>query len=227
MVLFFLIFFLLTLTSIILILNINIKLSIDNLTIDTEKKKLNYEFEVGLYIFNKIRVVGLKINKKKIEKIRREINGFKKSKIIKLISKINFEKITLKLEDKLKHQITNNINIFKAIKIIIKNLKLQTLEYNMNLEIGINDVCYNSFLITVISTVIAIALKLTAKSLKKCFYKIIPIYGNGNILKLNLNCIINLKVVHIINTIYLISKKGKSDKYVRTSNRRSYDYCHE
>ena len=59
------------------------------------------------------------------------------------------------------------------------------------------------------------------------YYKIMPIYGKGNILKLNLSCIINLKLVHIINIIYMIIKKERSDKYVRTSNRGTYGYCHE
>ena len=100
----------------------------------------------------------------------------------------------------------------------------------MNLQLGIEDVALNSILIAVISSFISIILRLTVKDIKNYnnyFYEILPIYGKRNIIKLNLNCIINLKLVHIINIIYLVNKEGRSDKYVRTSNRRSYDYCHE
>lgn len=228
MVLFFLIIFLIFIISIFFILNSSFKLSIIKLNINTQNKMFDYEFKFGLYIFNKIKIIGFKINKKKIEKIKNEIEQLKNSKALKLISKIDINKISLKIEKRLKQQIkNNNVNIFKIIKIIIKNLKFQILKYNMNLEIGVDDAFYTSLLTVAISSLISIALKLTLKNLKKCYYIILPIYEKGNILKLNLNCIINLKLVHIINIIYLINKEGRSDKYVRTSNRKSYDYCHE
>ena len=227
MVLFFLIIFLIFIISIFFILKSSFKLSIIKLNINTQNKMFDYEFKFGLYIFNKIKIIGFKINKKKIEKIKNEIEQLKNSKALKLISKIDINKISLKIEKRLKQIKNNNVNIFKIIKIIIKNLKFQILKYNMNLEIGVDDAFYTSLLTVAISSLISIALKLTLKNLKKCYYIILPIYEKGNILKLNLNCIINLKLVHIINIIYLINKEGRSDKYVRTSNRKSYDYCHE
>ena len=228
MVLFFLIIFLIFIIIIFFILNSSFKLSIIKLNINTQNKMFDYEFKFGLYIFNKIKIISFKINKKKIEKIKNEIEQLKNSKALKLISKIDINKISLKIEKRLKQQIkNNNLNNFKIIKIIIKNLKFQILKYNMNLEIGVDDAFYTSLLTVAISSLISIALKLTLKNLKKCYYIILPIYEKGNILKLNLNCIINLKLVHIINIIYLINKEGRSDKYVRTSNRKSYDYCHE
>ena len=228
MVSFFLIFFLIFIISVLFILNSSFKLSIIKLNINTQNQMFQYEFKFGLYLFNKIRIIGFKIDKKKIEKIKKEIEQLKNSKTLKLISKIDINRISAKIEKKLRKQIKNNdIKILKVIKIITKNLNLQTLKYNMNLEIGINDAIYTSFFVAAISTLISILLKLTLKDLKKCYYRILPIYGKGNIIKLNLNCIINLKLVHIINIIYLISKEGRSEKYVRTSNRRSYDYCHE
>ena len=83
-------------------------------------------------------------------------------------------------------------------------------------------------LIAFVSIIISNILKIKVKKINKNYYYIIsPIYTGENIFKLNLNCIISLKIVHIINIIYMIFKKGRSDRYVRTSNRRSYDYCHE
>ena len=228
MVLFFLIIFLIFIISIFFILNSSFKLSIISLDINTKNQKIDFEIKFGLYVFNIIRIIGFKINKNKIVKIKKQIEKFKNSKASKLISKIDVNKISLKIEKKLKQQIkSNDVNIFKIIKIIIKNLKIQILKYNMNLEIGFDDAFYTSFLTVAITFLISIALKLTLKDFKKCYYRILPIYEKENILKLNLNCIINLKLVHIINIIYLINKEGRSDKYVRTSNRKSYDYCHE
>ena len=231
MVLFFLVLFFIIIFTIFIFLNSSFKLSVNKLIIDTEKKKYDYEFKFGLYFINKIRIIGFKINKERIEKIKKEIKQLENSKTSKLLSKIDIDKISSKLEKKLKEQIRkNDINILKIIKIILKNLKLQTLKYKMNLQLGIEDVALNSILIAVISSFISIILRLTVKDIKNYnnyFYEILPIYGKRNIIKLNLNCIINLKLVHIINIIYLVNKEGRSDKYVRTSNRRSYDYCHE
>lgn len=231
MVLFFLVFFSIIIFSIVIILNSSFKLSVNKLIIDTEIKQYDYEFKFGLYFINKIRIIGFKINKKRVEKIKKEIKKLEDSKNLKIISKIDTSKIFSKLEKRLKEQIKkNDINILKIIKVIFINLKLQTLKYKMNLQLGIEDVALNSILIVMISTIVSIILKQTVKNIKNYnnyFYKISPVYGKGNIFKLSLNCIINLKLVHIINIIYLVNKEGRCDKYVRKSNRRSYDYCHE
>ena len=59
-------------------------------------------------------------------------------------------------------------------------------------------------------------------------YTIEPIYQNKNIYKIQFNCIIQVKMVHIINVIYIFLKKGRSDLNERTtSNRRSYGYSYE
>ena len=89
-----------------------------------------------------------------------------------------------------------------------------------------------TYAIPFISTLISFFLKLTVKNVnlrnkREYYYKIEPVY-NTNIINLRLNCIINVKMVHIINIIYIfLNKKGRSDKYERTSNRRSYDYSNE
>ncbi len=56
----------------------------------------------------------------------------------------------------------------------------------------------------------------------------LPIYEDKNRIKLILNCIIQVKLVHIISIIYYVVKKRKEKrKYERASNRRSYDYSYE
>lgn len=231
MVLFFVIITM-ALVCIILIFNSSFKLSISKLKIDTENGNIDYEIKIGLYFMKKIRIIGLKLNKDKQEKIKRRIQKLQNSKLIKKLSKTSIKKIPLKLEKKLEREILfNNIKQLKLAKIIFKNLKIEILKFKMNLQIGLEDVIITSSLITIISVIVPIILRLTNKYIKNINnyrYKILPIYGNKNVLKLDLDCIINLKLVHIINIIYIIVKmKRRSDKNERTSNRRSYDYCHE
>ncbi len=231
MVLFFVIITM-ALVCIIVIFNSSFKLSISKLKIDTENGNIDYEIKFGLYFMKKIRIIGLKLNKDKQEKIKRRIQKLQNSKLIKKLSKTSIKKIPLKLEKKLEREILfNNIKPLKLAKIIFKNLKIEILKFKMNLQIGLEDVIITSSLITIISVIVPIILRLTNKYIKNINnyrYKILPIYGNKNVLKLDLDCIINLKLVHIINIIYIIVKmKRRSDKNERTSNRRSYDYCHE
>ncbi len=231
MVLFFVIITM-ALVCIIVIFNSGFKLSISKLKIDTENGNIDYEIKFGLYFMKKIRIIGLKLNKDKQEKIKRRIQKLQNSKLIKKLSKTSIKKIPLKLEKKLEREILfNNIKPLKLAKIIFKNLKIEILKFKMNLQIGLEDVIITSSLITIISVIVPIILRLTNKYIKNINnyrYKILPIYGNENVLKLDLDCIINLKLVHIINIIYIIVKmKRRSDKNERTSNRRSYDYCHE
>lgn len=231
MVLFFVIITM-ALVCIIVIFNSSFKLSISKLKIDTENGNIDYEIKFGLYFMKKIRIIGLKLNKEKQEKIKRRIQKLQNSKLIKKLSKTSIKKIPLKLEKKLEREILfNNIKPLKLAKIIFKNLKIEILKFKMNLQIGLEDVIITSSLITIISVIVPIILRLTNKYIKNINnyrYKILPIYGNKNVLKLDLDCIINLKLVHIINIIYIIVKmKRRSDKNERTSNRRSYDYCHE
>lgn len=231
MVLFFIIITI-ALVCIIVIFNSSFKLSISKLKIDTENGNIDYEIKFGLYFMKKIRIIGLKLNKDKQEKIKRKIQKLQNSKLIKKLSKTSIKKIPLKLEKKLEREILlNNIKPSKLAKIIFKNLKIEILKFKMNLQIGLENVIITSSLITIISVIVPIILRLTNKYIKNINnyrYEILPIYGNKNALKLDLNCIINLKLVHIINIIYIIVKmKRRSDKNERTSNRRSYDYCHE
>jgi hypothetical protein len=58
-------------------------------------------------------------------------------------------------------------------------------------------------------------------------YTITPVYADKNIIKINLNCIIKIKMIHIICVLYILMKKRRVEKHERTSNRRTYDYSYE
>lgn len=227
MMLFFLCVLIIFLFVFLVIRYSSIRISIINLDIDTNSKKIinDYQFEFGIYIFNKVRIIKFKINEKKIKNLEN-------SKLLKKMSKVNLSKVTKKLENKV---LKNNksFKITKFIKIFLKEIKPEIIRFKLNLKIGLDDIMATTYAIPFISTLISFILKLTVKNVnlrnkkREYYYKIEPVY-NTNIINLRLNCIINVKVVHIINIIYIfLIKKRRSDKYERASYRRSYGYSHE
>lgn len=227
MMLFFLCVLIIFLFIFLVIRYSSIRISIINLDIDTNSKKIinDYQFEFGIYIFNKVRIIKFKINEKKIKNLEN-------SKLLKKMSKVNLSKVTKKLENKV---LKNNksFKITKFIKIFLKEIKPEIIRFKLNLKIGLDDIMATTYAIPFISTLISFILKLTVKNVnlrnkkREYYYKIEPVY-NTNIINLRLNCIINVKMVHIINIIYIfLIKKRRSDKYERASYRRSYGYSHE
>lgn len=92
--------------------------------------KYEFKIKIGIYLFKRIRILGITINKKKI----------KKSKIIKRISK--------KLE-------TENIDIpFLDMIDIIKKVKLNLIEFNTDIKIGTEDVILTSAIVGFFSAII-------------------------------------------------------------------------
>lgn len=227
MMLFFLCVLIIFLFIVLVIRYSSIRISIINLDIDTNSKKIinDYQFEFGIYVFNKVRIIKFKVNENKIKKLEN-------SKLLKKMSKVNLSKVTKKLENKV---LKNNksFKITKFIKIFLKEIKPEIVKFKLNLKIGFDDIMVTTYAIPFISTLISFILKLTVKNVnlrnkkREYYYKIEPVY-NTNIINLRLNCIINVKIVHIINIIYIfLIKKRRSDKYERASYRRSYGYSHE
>ena len=135
----------------------------------------------------------------------------------KMYSKMNIEKFDIEKGRKL--LTIKNINILKKLNIRLDYLDLE-------LDLGLEDVILTTELITLISIVISIILPhiISRYIQDKYRHKIMPIYINKNAYYIKLNCIFQLKIVHIINIIYIYLKKGKSDKNEWTSNRRFDDY---
>ncbi|MGN1270841.1 MAG: hypothetical protein ACI4UX_02490 [Clostridia bacterium] len=207
LILILLIFFIMLLLS-------TIQIETRNLKFDSTKSKknklLNYSFIVRLKVFNKITWLKLNISKSKINKAKKS-NLYKKT-----INKIgNFKGIEkFKIED---------IKLLKHLNIKIDKLKLY-------IKIDTKNITVTSLLTTIISTLIAIVLsKTTTRYEKEKYeYKIEPIFCMQNILKIYMDCIISLKMVHIINIIYILKKKRSVNKYdKRTSHRRAYAYSNE
>ena len=196
--------FLATLLFLILISTLKIEIEDLNLSNMEKDKKANYIIKISLNLFNNIKWLWISLNSKKV------------NKLISKIPKIDIKRLEgdLKLKD---------IKLLEKLNIKISKFKLYAI-------LGLQSPIITAFLIAFLSSSIGIILSnLTKKWTKENYkYDIQPIYNNQNLYKIKLNCIIELKIVHIINVIYILIKKGKSDKNERTaSNRKPYAYSHE
>lgn len=177
------------------------KIRITNIQEGIKQKGLDKEFEIylELYLLGFIKIAKIRITRKlaKKFKVKEEFKSIKK-----------------------------DVKIAKEIKPleIIKKLKIKTEKFRMYLALGTESVMLTINLITIISTICGIVFRNLDP--KKTEYRVIPLYNFGNSIKFNLNCIISVKIVHIIYVIYILSKKRRN-KNERASDRRTYDYSYE
>ena len=152
------------------------------------------------------------------------------------ILKINITKTKLekmKLQEKIKNidfkYLEQNPSFDKEIFKNIKKLNITIKSINFHVDIGTQNASLTAILVPIISTVVAIILRKKMKRKKHQTFMIHPIYTNQNLVNIFLSGIFELKMSHIINVIYNLSRKEKKGvkKYERTSNRRSYGYSYE
>lgn len=198
----------LILTILFLILISTFHIEIRDLEIDNigRKNKPGYAIILSLYLANKIKWISIHLNNEKMRKMYTKMH----------LEKIDFKKFeqNFKWED---------LKIAKKIKPKLSYL-------NLKMKIGLESPVITAFLVSAISSIIAIGLPYVATNLirENYEYYIQPIYQNKNIYKIQLNCIIQVKMVHIINVIYIFLKKRRRDLNERsTSNRRAYGYSYE
>ena len=167
----------------------------------------DYVIIIKLYALNILPILKINITKTKLEKL-------------KLQEKI--KSIDLKLLD-------DNQKFDKRFFTAIKKLDLLIEKINLNISIGTEDASLTSIIVPVVSTVIAILLRKKIKNLDNQKFTVNPIYQNQNLLNIYFSGIFGIKISHIINTIYILSKKEKKgvEDYERASNRRSYGYSYE
>ena len=204
-----LIFFIL----IIVIMTSKIEIKIENLIITSQTKKhINdkYKIIIKMYVFNKIPIIKITLTENKLGKIYTKLKM--KEKIRKLEEEIYINK------DKFDLKLLNAIREFnKCIKIVDLKLKIQ---------LGTENAFLTSILVAIISSIMSITISKKAMREDKIFYNVEPIYNSQNLINIAISGIFQIKMIHIINTIYVLNKKGGIE-YERTSNRRSYDYSYE
>ena len=191
-----------------------IEIKIINLIVDSQSKDYisnKYEIIIKLKILGNIPIIKIKLTKNKLQKIYKNLKM--KEKIKKLEEDIytNKDKIDLKL-----------IELAKEIK---KSIDVDYL--NLVIKLGTENAFTTAIIVAIISTIISVLVSNQKIEENELMYKIEPIYNNQNLIKFQFSGIFKIKMIHIINIMYLLNKKGGINKYERTSNRRSYDYSYE
>ena len=195
-----------------IILTSTIKIRIKNLKLSTEKyngKLLDKEYQIIFKIFGlqRIKYLEIELTKEKLEKIK---NKFKNINIKEVVNNMG-EKINIEYKD------------LKRIKKYTPKLKY----INLKANIGIENAWLTSYIVPIISAILGVALNKQLSESNENKFIINPVYVNKNLLNLELHCIFETKVIHIIYIIYILNKRRRDDKNVRTSNRRSYGYSYE
>ncbi|MBS5857941.1 MAG: hypothetical protein KH434_01465 [Clostridium sp.] len=202
---------LLTILLIVLIITIiiakaKISIEVKNLKIKANKKMYisdNYKIIFKIIILNKIPILKFNLNNEKL--------------VLERNKRIN--KKGLKEESFLKNKIK---------KEILKHFSdIQVNKLNLKIKIGTENAFFTSMIIPIISSIISIILMKKITNAEKQKYIVEPIYLNQNILEILISGIFEMKMIHIINIIYVLNKERKVNKHERTSNRRSYDYGYE
>lgn len=191
-----------------LIISSTLRVEIKNLQITNYPEKFlsSYSIVLGLYFWDTICIFSYTLDNKKLKKIYDK----EKSKVAELEKMKEYLKPYSKTWEKI-----------KKLDIKVRKLKLTA-------KIGTEDAVLTSFLVAILASLISIFLPNIAINQKEENYQydILPLY-NKNVYDLQLNCIIQMKMVHIIYVIYIFLKKKGDLKYERTSHRGSYDYSYE
>ena len=202
------------LVNVIMLIFSSFKLIVTNLEINNSNNKIMpiYELKIAFYLLGKIKLFSFKINNNKTKKILEK--NFIKQKI---------ENIKIKSHEKSKKQKKFQIKILKQF---IKKLELESI--NLLIYVDTKNVILTSYFVAIISGIIPNILKENIKNFdsKHHIFKITPLYKNQNYIYIKLNCIINIKIVHIISMYKLGNKYKGGKKYERSPYRRFNVNCY-
>ena len=187
---FLFIIFIIIFVSTILILFTSIEIHLKNLkfsSVKVQEKHLNKDCKiiVHLNLFDKINLIKIDLTKIKSKK-----NSLQKG-LYQLQEKITNNKNKI------------NLKLLKALKYSeIKN-------FNLKVKIGIEDAAVNAILVGIISTILSISLRKIKEKEDNAYWEIKPIYLNKNVINIEFDGIFKVKIIHIINEIYMSKNKQK------------------
>lgn len=205
MTIFFCILIILLVVSTILVRFSSFKINIKELElINKELKK--YKIEISLNVFNKIKWLKITIDQNKINKLK---NSGKTT----ILNKILDTKILKDYKNTGKTILKNRKSILKKIN------KIKIEKFNLQSKIGTEEADKTAYIVGIASSLLAIFL---AKRTNNPKYIIEPVYIDKNYLYLSINCILSIKLVHIISISKELEGKEVYQKHGRTSNRRTY-----
>lgn len=169
--------------------------------------KNDYEIIMKILIFNKVPIIKIKITLERLLKLLRSSRARK-------IEKKEERKI---VEDKNKI----DIKILRNIK-CLKQAKIEIKKFNLNMEIGVEDVVVRSMLVTVASAVLANILAKKAKDLNQIYFKIVPTNVDINKLDISLYAVFDMKIRNIFKVYKLMTKEDKKINNKRLKNNKSF-----
>ena len=208
--------FFLTLQLLFLSLKITVQMKKIKISIPKSNEKIfdnKYEITLLFHILGNLQIFKLIIDKNKAKNLK--IKNKIKEKIKSKIKNTNLSKI--------KNSFTFNTNIIE----LLEKLKIKIEYINLTINIGTESAMATAYVVAIISSIIGVLLKKQITNSEESKFNINPVYINKNLLNLEFDCIFTVKMIHIIHIIYILNKKRRDDKNVRTSNRRSYGYSYE
>ena len=162
-----------------------------NLCKSDNKINAKHKIKVSLNVLDKLKIWQLKLNSEKIKKIT---------------LKMHLDRIDIK---KLEKEIR-----IDDIKEIIQ-IKPKISYMDLSIKVGIDDVLLTTYAVPVLCTLISILLPLVVEknSHKKIKYDIKPIYNNGNMYDVKFDIGIKIKVLKLLNAMYIIYKNRKKSNH--------------
>lgn len=182
------------------ILTSKLDIKILNLIISSQNKKhINdrYEIIIKLKIFGTIPIIKFTLNKNKIIKMQQSLNMKEKVK--------QLEKDIMQNKNEL------DVQIIKGLKEFSKVIYIEKLD--LEIELGTEDAFLTSMLVAIFSSILSIGFSRIRVKEKNIAYEIEPVYRNQNSIKFEIFAIFQIKVIHIIDTIYVLNKKKREEKY--------------
>ena len=167
-------------------IRINVKdYNISNLNV----KKTKYKITISLYLLNKIKWISFKLNKEKLHKISLKMH----------LDRIDIKKLEkdFKLSD---------------IKELMKIKPIVTL-LHLDLKLGIEDILLTTYIIPVVCTIFSLILPIVTeeKNIKHIRYKAEPIYNQNNEYYIKLTSRVEIKMINLLNSMYVIYKNRKDN----------------
>ena len=208
MILVFLYIFMIIILLFILLIFSKIQIKIEDFKFSSQLPKhtnKDYKIIFKLYILSKIPIFKLVITDEKIRKMN---------------MKEKFRKMETKIIEKKEFLNKNIIESIKKVELMIKNIELK-------IDLGTESTILTSILVPIISTVISIFINQKIQDYNRQKFIVNPIFTNKNLINIEITSIFELKMIHIIDSIYVLNKKEGVENYERTSNRRTYDNCYE
>lgn len=176
-----------------------IGIEVENLILNTENSKdeiINKDGKIYVYILLFGKIKFLKKNVRNMK--MKNVKLLKKDMDIKI-----FKDKDLKID----------------YKELIKNIQIEVKQIDLKVQIGIEDAALTAMSVGILASILGVILK-------KPRYQIIPIYSNKNLLKVKLDGIFTIYLMHYIYS-QIFKKKRRVNQNERTSNRKSYANSYE